>query len=118
MDKDLYETLGVEETADEEEIRRAFRDLAKAHHPDHAGDSSSDRFREIRDAYDVLSDRARREAYDGQRSKATVDVHIVRRDAAPPDDFGEPVHIGRRPQHGRSRQGDPLLALFLELLRW
>ena len=52
FEKDYYRALGVPETATEQEIRRAYRKLAKQHHPD-ANPGSEDRFKEISAAYDV-----------------------------------------------------------------
>jgi curved DNA-binding protein CbpA len=57
-----YEVLGVPASASEDEVRQAYRRLAKAAHPDVAGDA--DRFRRITEAYDVLTDPAQRAAYD------------------------------------------------------
>ena len=64
--KDYYEVLGVAKSAPQEEIRRAFRKLAREHHPDVAKDkkASEARFREINDAYEVLGDEERRRKYD------------------------------------------------------
>lgn len=64
--KDYYEVLGVAKSAPREEIRRAFRKLAREHHPDVAKDkkASEARFREINDAYEVLGDAERRRKYD------------------------------------------------------
>ena len=63
---DLYDTLGVERTATQDEIKKAFRKLARAHHPDVAGDDpqSAARFDRIRKAYDVLGDPEARARYD------------------------------------------------------
>ncbi len=66
LEKDFYKVLGVPETATEDQIRRAYRRLAKQHHPD-ASPGSEDRFKEISAAYDVLSDPARRKEYDDLR---------------------------------------------------
>jgi molecular chaperone DnaJ len=64
--KDLYEALGVSKGAPADEIKKAYRKLAKAHHPDkNPGDAAAeDRFKEIQHAYDVLSDPEKRKAYD------------------------------------------------------
>ena len=63
--RDYYEVLGVQRDADEAEIKRAFRRLAQQHHPDvDSGDGAEQRFKEINEAYRVLSDRQRRSAYD------------------------------------------------------
>jgi molecular chaperone DnaJ len=63
---DHYEVLGVSRTATHEEIKRAYRRLARAHHPDaNAGDPvAEERFKEITHAYDVLSDVQKRQNYD------------------------------------------------------
>ncbi len=67
--RDYYETLGVERNASEDEIKKAFRKLARQHHPDlHTGDQqkkvSEEKFKEINEAYEVLSDQDKRRRYD------------------------------------------------------
>jgi DnaJ-class molecular chaperone len=64
--KDPYEILGVPKTASEADIKKAFRALAKKHHPDkHAGDAAAKkRFQEISGAYDVLGDKDKRAQFD------------------------------------------------------
>src|SRR6266496_4327600 len=64
--KDYYKSLGVERTASEEEIRKAFRKLARQYHPDVAKDKKSDeeKFKEINEAYEVLGDPEKRKQYD------------------------------------------------------
>jgi molecular chaperone DnaJ len=66
FEKDYYKVLGVSEKASEDELRRAYRKLAKQYHPD-AHPGSEDRFKEISAAYDVLSDGAKRKEYDELR---------------------------------------------------
>mmetsp|Transcript_48775 Transcript_48775/g.59028 ORF Transcript_48775/g.59028 Transcript_48775/m.59028 type:complete len:413 (+) Transcript_48775:124-1362(+) len=58
----LYETLGVSKDAEEKEIRKAYRKLASKHHPDKGGDQ--EKFKEISAAYEILSDKEKRERYD------------------------------------------------------
>jgi molecular chaperone DnaJ len=63
--RDYYETLGVNRGASADEIRRAYRNLAKQYHPDvNKDDGAEEHFKEINEAYAVLSDPERRSAYD------------------------------------------------------
>jgi len=58
----LYDTLGVAKNASADEIKKAYRKLAREHHPDSGGDET--KFKEIQGAYDVLSDAEKRKQYD------------------------------------------------------
>jgi molecular chaperone DnaJ len=63
--RDYYEVLGIDRNATEEEIKKAFRKLAFKYHPDHNhDDKSGEKFKEINEAYEVLSDPEKRSAYD------------------------------------------------------
>jgi len=64
--KDYYESLGVSRTASDAEIKKAFRKLARQYHPDVAKDKkqAEEKFKEINEAYEVLSDSAKRKKYD------------------------------------------------------
>lgn len=63
--RDYYEVIGVGETATDEEIKKAFRKLAFKYHPDHnRGDGAEEKFKEVNEAYEVLSDSDKRAAYD------------------------------------------------------
>ena len=64
--KDYYNILGVKRGASEQEIKRAYRRLARKHHPDvNPGDKSAEaRFKEINEAYEVLSDKEKHQKYD------------------------------------------------------
>jgi curved DNA-binding protein len=77
--KDYYETLGVPRTASDDEIKKTFRKLARQYHPDVARDKkkAEEKFKEINEAYEVLSDPAKRKKYDelGANWKSGADFH-------------------------------------------
>ncbi len=64
--KDYYKMLGVEESATEDEIKKAFRKLAMKHHPDRWWDQ--EKFKKINEAYQILSDKNKRQQYEAYRS--------------------------------------------------
>jgi molecular chaperone DnaJ len=70
VEKDYYAALGVPKTATQGEIKKAYRRLARQHHPDaNKGDAASEeKFKEISEAYDVLSDESKRKDYDEART--------------------------------------------------
>ena len=75
--RDYYEVLGIPRDASAEDIRAAYRKLARQHHPDvNKEPGAEDRFKEISEAYEVLRDPEKRERYDrfGQNWKAGQDV--------------------------------------------
>lgn len=90
--RDPYEILGVPRTAGEADIKKAFRTLAKKHHPDkHAGDATAQKcFQEISGAYDILGDKEKRAQFDAGAIGAD----------------GNPRGFDPR-QHGGFRQGNP-----------
>lgn len=62
MAKDFYKVLGVEKSATDDDIKKAFRRLAHEHHPDKGGDPS--KFKDVNEAYQVLGDATKRKTYD------------------------------------------------------
>lgn len=101
--KDPYEILGVPRNASEADIKKAFRTLAKKHHPDkHAGDATAQKkFQEISGAYDILGDKDKR---------AQFDAGAIGGDGNPRNPFGGGGGFDPRQgfgQGGGFRQGNP-----------
>ncbi|HFC47149.1 MAG TPA: J domain-containing protein, partial [Dissulfuribacter thermophilus] len=86
--KDYYKILGVSKDATQEEIKKAFRKLALKYHPDrHKGDKEAEeRFKEINEAYAVLSDPEKRRQYDTFGSQE-FHQHFTREDIFRDFDF-------------------------------
>jgi curved DNA-binding protein len=102
--RDLYEILGVPRTASPDELKKAYRRLAKQHHPDvnPGNKAAEEKFKEVTAAFDVLSDPKRRKLYDefgadalrtGFDEKRAEEVRRWKRQGAPPGgmpfDFGD-----------------------------
>lgn len=98
---DYYDVLGVPDTASSDDIVRAYRRLAREHHPDRNPAGGSARFQEVAHAYDVVGDPERRRAYDATRS-GSLPAGSARR---------IPVNY-RSPTTGRARKSDdPVIRL-------
>src|ERR1700743_278012 len=97
QNKDYYGVLGIKKTANADEIRKAFRKLARKYHPDvNPGDKKAEeKFKEISEANDVLSDEKKRKIYDqvgmssDQIDPATAEAYARQQSgsARPPVDF-------------------------------
>ena len=71
---DHYTTLGLNSAATLADIKKAFRQKASFYHPDkNAADDAAARFRAVQEAYDVLSDAGKRQAYDDNRRRNLLD---------------------------------------------
>ncbi|MEO1170450.1 MAG: DnaJ domain-containing protein, partial [Myxococcota bacterium] len=123
--RDFYDILGVSRTADEKEIKRAYRRLAHELHPDKNPDNkeSEERFKEATIAYDVLSDPKKRKKYDrvgaagwsgGATSPGAADFEEAARNVGDvfSEIFGDFFRGGKRPpsnarkERGRDRRVD------------
>src|SRR2546430_1787083 len=103
MAEDLYSTLGVTRTESLRGIRAAFRKLAKRYHPDHAGQQGTQKFQEILNAYEVLSDPEKRKRYNerlARRPLGSEPVVVTRRSSS----RTRPPHFGPIPQEPRFRR--------------
>ena len=78
--RDYYEVLGINRSADENEIKRAYRKLAKKYHPDmNPGDKQAEqKFKEITEAYNVLSDQEKKKLYDQYGLAAALGMESIR----------------------------------------
>ena len=76
---DYYKILGVSATATEEEIKKAYRELAKKWHPDKNNGNETEMFKNITEAYNILSDERKKEEYDNE-FKGMLNIDITNYD--------------------------------------
>src|SRR5213080_4836608 len=87
--KDYYKILGVERAAGEDEIKKAYRKLARKYHPDVSKEANAkEKFQEVAEAYETLKDKEKRAAYDSLGS------HRPGQDFRPPPDWFNRFHAG------------------------
>jgi curved DNA-binding protein len=87
--KDYYKILGVERTANEEQIKKAYRKLARKYHPDVSKEKNAEeKFKEVAEAYEVLKDAEKRKAYD------TMGSYQPGQEFRPPPDWEQQFHRG------------------------
>jgi molecular chaperone DnaJ len=121
--KDYYSILGVSRNASEKEIKQAFRRLARKHHPDvNPGDKDAEaRFKQVSEAYEVLSDKEKRKKYDqfGDQWQYADQFAKAGGRGAPfrGFDFGDIFGGGKTYSYSFSGGGEGLDSLLDELLR-
>ncbi|MBO9352356.1 DnaJ domain-containing protein [Bordetella petrii] len=98
--KDYYQTLGVKQDASDDDIKRAYRKLARKYHPDVSKESNAEaRMRDVNEAYDVLRDAEKRRAYDKLASGAAPDGQFQ-----PPPGWDEGFEFHRTAAPGEEAQ--------------
>lgn len=116
--RDYYDVLGVAADAGADEIRRAYRQLARRYHPDISGDDRGVAFVELARAYEVLNDPVRRRSYDAALMKtapASRDAGVVRLDDDVAIDFPSVANVLDRMRHDFFG-GGPAIALAAEIV--
>src|SRR5438477_5735850 len=109
--RDLYEILGIERDASDEDIRKAYRRLARELHPDVSSDpETEERFKEVAGAYEILSDPEKRARYDafgtaGPGGQPFADISDIFEMFFGQGGFGG-FGSRRRGARGRTRRGD------------
>ena len=109
--RDYYETLGVARTASADEIKKAYRRLARKYHPDVSKEKNAEaKFKQLQEAYEVLKDPEKRAAYDqlGSNWKAGQEFR-------PPPDFGGGFEFRGRPPGGGAGGYDSFSDFFSSL---
>ena len=107
--KDYYQTLGLERGASEDEVRKAYRKLARKYHPDVSKEADAEvRMRDINEANDVLRDKEKRAAYDALAARVAAGGGAPRDGGGfqPPPGWDEGFEFRRGPASGPADQAD------------
>jgi curved DNA-binding protein len=108
--KDYYKVLGVERGASDDDIKKAYRRLARKYHPDVSKEKDAkERFQEVAEAYETLKDKAKRDAYDNLGS------HASGQEFRPPPDWFDRFGRGRDARGGAAFEDIDLSDLFESL---
>lgn len=107
MNKDYYKILGIDRNATQDQIKKAYRKMAKKYHPDvYKGEDKDERFKEINEANSVLSDPDKKRMYD---TYGTADEREIHQNNPFGFDFGfNPFGFGQRTSHKQKERGDDL----------
>ena len=104
--KDYYSALGIARTASEDEVRKAYRKLARKYHPDVSKEADAEvRMRDINEAYDVLRDKEKRAAYDALADRVARGGHSEH-DFQPPPGWDTGFEFHRGPNQGPADHAD------------
>lgn len=105
--KDYYKALGIERSASEEDVRKAYRKLARKYHPDVSKEADAQaRMRDINEANDVLRDKEKRAAYDALADRVARGGHAGGADFQPPPGWDEGFEFHRGPGQGPADHAD------------
>src|SRR3954467_12228840 len=108
--KDYYKTLGLERGASEDDIKKAFRKLARKYHPDVSKEANAkEKFQEVSEAYETLHDKEKRAAYDN------LGRHTAGQDFQPPPDWYQRYRAGQAEPEFEDLGGIDLSELFESL---
>ncbi len=115
--KDYYSALGIDRTASEDEVRKAYRKLARKYHPDVSKEADAEkRMRDINEANDVLRDKEKRAAYDALADRVARGGH-PEGDFQPPPGWDTGFEFHRGPGQGPGRPCGVQRLLLLALRR-
>jgi molecular chaperone DnaJ len=110
LSKNYYETLGVDKHAESDDIKKAYRQLSMQHHPDKGGDA--EKFKELSEAYSVLSDPEKRKDYDNPMRNMGNPFEDMMRGFGGAHPFGRPQQPDpNAPRRGRNMLMEQLIPL-------